>query len=473
MELDVNGDVVAEPKADDIAHAVDGQSGRKDWYLQLTRPDGFYLELVPDDDGLYKLANGNDAQKIRHLSEVAIEPDQAKDILTDFLSDGDAWRALWSRSRGDKRATKESKTGKTTYSPGAMEWIGGVAALTVPLTVYLQSWTVFLVCVALLIALLIGFKARQEIQVRFWPKVAGAVTKSAIQPRRQRFGREPTRLDNIPDVEYRFRVGAASYVGVRIGLNTEYAGVSIEAMVRKYPVGALVQVAYNPKDPTECLLEPRANSAFLRQLLFIAAVPLAMALAIVYGAPLIAPWVLARFPQANVLHAVIAFTLALYMIGAFALSLARRPDPPSGAAETAGKIVVAEIEEVDWGNRSTGEMYREPYYQPTIEIAYSVRGLDYRQRMEAPGASHWRSQSKIPGFETVKGAARKKAEALLADYPVGRQLQVRYDPQNPAVATLASIAPMPQTSGWFGRTVLPPIAIAAVLAWGAGALGAF
>jgi hypothetical protein len=178
-------------------------------------------------------------------------------------------------------------------------------------------------------------------------------------------------------------------------------------------------------------LEPEANSAFLRQLLLFAAIPLVVALAI-YGRP-------------------------------------------SRATETAGKVVVSEIEEVFWDSAASSgpQMNMEPDYQPAIEIAYSVRDLDYRQRMEVPGASDTRVQVNVPGLATIKGAARQKAEALLAAYPVARQVQVSYDPHNPAAVTLAGIAPMLPSSGWFGRTVLPPIAIAAVFAWGTWAFGAF
>jgi hypothetical protein len=355
MNLDVNGEIIAEPKAGDISRAVDGRTDDISWYLVLTRPDGFYLELLPVEDGLFKLASGNEAQKLRQRSEDTIDPAKAKEVLQNFLIGGASWRALMPRGPGPERATQPTKTGMDTYSGRQMGWIAAVIGIggAAYLFQLVNPLYVLIFMYGSIVGLMILFKSSQEIEVRRRPKAAGSVTKSALQYRRQRFERERTRLDNAPDVEYRFQVGGEAYLGARVGLNTEYASENVAEIVRRYPVGSIVQVAYNPKDPTDCLLEPGANTAMFRQILLLAAIPTGLALAVVYTTPRVQPWLLDRYPQAHPLHVVIAAVLALYMTPMYLRSLLIGPPRSAPWAETPGKVVFAEVEAVV-GERAAG-----------------------------------------------------------------------------------------------------------------------
>ena len=91
-------------------------------------------------------------------------------------------------------------------------------------------------------------------QSRSWPRVAGVV-KSAYQD------------DSIESakISYEFRLDGRIYTGDRVrsytgsGFVVGYA----QADLRKYPVGSKVTVYYNPRDPSNCRLEPGLSLTYL------------------------------------------------------------------------------------------------------------------------------------------------------------------------------------------------------------------
>jgi hypothetical protein len=62
-------------------------------------------------------------------------------------------------------------------------------------------------------------------------------------------------------------------------------------------------------------------------------------------------------------------------------------------------------------------------YEPVIEYTYKFMGVEY-------SGSQYRMGSKGTSFD------RRKAESILSRYPVGQQVEVYYNPDNPAQAVL-------------------------------------
>lgn len=67
------------------------------------------------------------------------------------------------------------------------------------------------------------------------------------------------------------------------------------------------------------------------------------------------------------------------------------------------------------------------YYRPVLTYQYTVDGKQYTSDLLAFGAHKHTYQD---------NRGKKKAEAKLAEYPVGKQVEVRYNPSNPASAVL-------------------------------------
>ncbi len=83
---------------------------------------------------------------------------------------------------------------------------------------------------------------------------------------------------------------------------------------------------------------------------------------------------------------------------------------------TKGRIVSSKTESyVVFGG---GSNYKHRYYRALIEFAYKVEGQEYHNTVGEPG--------------TVQASA----EAEAARYPVGTELDVHYDPQDPTHSAL-------------------------------------
>jgi len=95
-----------------------------------------------------------------------------------------------------------------------------------------------------------------------WPNAQGTITVSTV--------RESSSTDDDgyvstyyhPKVEYEYEVGGQAYTGkhVSFGGSTGYGNpAQAKAKLERYPVGALVQVYYNPEKPSEAVLERQAG----------------------------------------------------------------------------------------------------------------------------------------------------------------------------------------------------------------------
>jgi Protein of unknown function (DUF3592) len=92
---------------------------------------------------------------------------------------------------------------------------------------------------------------------RQWPSVPGTIVVSDLHR-----ANDEGSYTYRPEVCYRYSVSGTEYVanvtryGDGISLSTSKPAVKT---VRKYPVGKLVTVHYNPHNPSEAVLEPGVN----------------------------------------------------------------------------------------------------------------------------------------------------------------------------------------------------------------------
>ncbi len=130
---------------------------------------------------------------------------------------------------------------------------------------------VVVICLAILVCglgvflILMGFLSLQQgRQVKSWKLVPGRITRSALEEKRVETSHEDgvkrTEVGYAPMVEYEYQVEGQSITGRRINLvekqGTQKAG---QKVLSKYPVGATVQVHYDPDNPQESVLETSAG----------------------------------------------------------------------------------------------------------------------------------------------------------------------------------------------------------------------
>ena len=90
--------------------------------------------------------------------------------------------------------------------------------------------------------------------------------------------------------------------------------------------------------------------------------------------------------------------------------------------EPGGKILSARLGQHESLKQEKGETHTVIDYEPVVEYAYSVKGVEYRGNKLFPGESLYFSQ----------GAAQE----LLDQHPLNAYVPVKYNPDDPSISTL-------------------------------------
>lgn len=91
-----------------------------------------------------------------------------------------------------------------------------------------------------------------------WPTTSGTILVSRLESRRTNNGRHA----QYPVVLYSYQAGGRSYEGSRIAPGPEVGGTGAPKRLANYETGSQVTVYYNPKDPSDAVLETRVPSLF-------------------------------------------------------------------------------------------------------------------------------------------------------------------------------------------------------------------
>jgi hypothetical protein len=251
-----------------------------------------------------------------------------------------------------------------------------------------------------------------------WPAVEGQIISSAIEiPKTRISDDEPNCRVNV---RYRYQVNTVDYECDRIGFGgpDDMTQIAAEAVVAKYAPGASVRVHYDPKHPGRAVLD----GAKAHGLGIFVALALFASIGVVLVAHSVAGKVLYTnngVPLFAYLLPVVAALIACLGIYSF-VDLRRQQRQSAAWPATPGRITtscVVEVEETDDDN-DTVTKYREQ-----IVFAYRLGKHEYKGTTRKWG---W----------TELYATPDGAEAVVAQYPVGRDVPVYYDPAAPATAVL-------------------------------------
>jgi len=255
-----------------------------------------------------------------------------------------------------------------------------------------------------------------------WAEGRARITESKVEVEHHRFAGDSTKVRNLPSVKYEFDVGTGPIKGDRISLGFGAAD-NVDVVLKHYRVGTVVPVFYDPVNPEECVLErnpPASLGKIWGGTIFVV---------LLYELVLLSMWNVfsisaamdAVFPHLH--HPLVVISAGL--LGLFCLASAarnvRHPHKAFPWLRTKGTVVSSATESYQ---DSTGS-HRVTYYKPVIEFSYEVDGQEYHNIV---GAS---------SIVNVSIAGNKAgADAEVARYPVGTEVEVFYDPKSPTQSGL-------------------------------------
>jgi hypothetical protein len=314
------------------------------------------------------------------------------------------------------------------------------------------------VAVLVAILLLAAFvKLREVRRARTWPSIPGKVVISKIESRERGGVRsnDAQRSGNYPKIVYEFEVAGEIQHGERVSIGEAMPGVDVESTLARYPVGTAVQVFYDPKDPTQSVLErdlPPGFAKILAALVVFFILAAAVAILLTTGLASALSAGAADPDKAN---------LALFLggLGAFvgliafvqSRQLAQTKAWPSVRGEVRSAVVERYL-----SDRSTDTHRSSVLYRPRIVYAYSVGGREYTSDRIALGAVGGSAVSGLlrstaskgenprgeidivdkTGGRITGGVPSRGVENVVRRYPAGSTVDVYYDPANPSQALL-------------------------------------
>lgn len=455
MELEVNGQVTEQPRPDAIRRAVAEAGADPEWDLTLSDDRG-YVEASRQDDGSFRLARHDGTT--RYDAAEPVDAERLTALLLACLRGETRWR----KDHDWVRAPMPAKSAAMSGEPPAWAIAAVVASVAfIVLVSHLPSeWVPFLhttlgtvalfaLPVVVMIGAMIANVGLKMRRAESWLQAQGRITRSKLAVRRPPAGNDIGTAVNVPDMAYSFSVAGRSYQGKRVSLG-DISGKFAEETVRRYPVGSVVTVHYDPADPTDCVLERgfavsspaamAAQPALPGHAMPAAAAPKADATGCLIGFAVIAAlgaagWWLAqggvqelqaRLPRAEVPVMLCAIGFGLLIL-LFLVAHRRRLARATTWPVVPGRVTISRVEERR-GSGESGPRHRS--YEAVVEFRYEVGDLSFSSRQIALG---WRTSG-----------SRKGAEAVVARYPVGATVEVRYDPDNPSEAALER----PRAASW-------------------------
>ena len=111
---------------------------------------------------------------------------------------------------------------------------------------------------------IIYFMRKKMAEVSQWPSAMGVVQMSTIDRRSSDDG-----YTDYPVVQYSYQVNGQAYQSSKLAPGPEVGGSGARGVIAKYPAGAQVMVFYNPKNPSDAVIERKAPAQWLMWLLLV------------------------------------------------------------------------------------------------------------------------------------------------------------------------------------------------------------
>ncbi|WP_437187924.1 DUF3592 domain-containing protein [Planctomicrobium sp. SH668] len=298
------------------------------------------------------------------------------------------------------------------------------------------------------VILVTAIKAWEVWRARNWIPTQGKVTQSNVINRRLKNRRGPSdkRTGNFPNVVYEYEVDGIVHRGNTVNVTPHVPDAEVETVLERYPVGTPVTVYYNPANLKEAVLErdwpAGLGYGVVGLILFI--------LAIAYGVPWMLNYAESRIapelphPERGwlVVLSAAAGVFLLWLYAALQIEHTRSRRWPS----VKGKILSSGIEAFRELGRGNGSI-KPIRFRPRVEYEYQVDGRRYqgdRINFGSGMTGAIRSSHREEGVNIIDrtgGRAGSYApfgwmNRLVLKYPVESEVDVFYNPEQPALAVL-------------------------------------
>ena len=281
------------------------------------------------------------------------------------------------------------------------------------------------------LALLLGAAVYKTLQVRAaraWPSVAGKVVASGAEVRKVKVmdsnRAEGHRFEerNFANVVYEYPVAGKKLRNNRVSIGEDLGNFEVAETIAKYPVGAVVTVYYNPRDPKEAVLERDLPKGLWGCLGIGTVIVLAILLGSAIGLHAITEFISGRIPQQGNAPAAVAFGAFGTVIAVFALVLHRQASLARKWPVVTGTIKLSDIEQYR-AARLDDKAGSRIMYQRRVSYTYKYNNLTYTNNHATLASSVASSSSWLVRKSTT-------------DYKDGAGVQVFVNPANPSQATL-------------------------------------
>jgi len=281
------------------------------------------------------------------------------------------------------------------------------------------------------LALLLGAAVYKTLQVRAaraWPSVAGKVVASGAEVRKVKVmdsnRAEGHRFEerNFANVVYEYPVAGKKLRNNRVSIGEDLGNFEVAETIAKYPVGAVVTVYYNPRDPKEAVLERDLPKGLWGCLGIGTVIVLAILLGSAIGLHAITEFISGRIPQQGNAAAAVAFGAFGTVIALFALVLHRQASLARKWPVVTGTIKLSDIEQYR-AARLDDKAGSRIMYQRRVSYTYKYNNLTYTNNHATLASSVASSSSWLVRKSTT-------------DYKDGAGVQVFVNPANPSQATL-------------------------------------
>lgn len=294
---------------------------------------------------------------------------------------------------------------------------------SVPLPEQLDSTParILLFIAGMFLAFILGAMLLKWLEVRkaaAWPSTAGRIVRSRRAMRASAAAGDSDAVERpFADIEFEYEVEGVLYAGERTTLAENQSEDEIAAMLARYPVGARVHVFYDPADPSDSVLERAGPKVEARGCILALGVAIAgvffLMRVLTEGPQYLLQFMPGLPPDANPGVALFGGLMALGFLTP-AILWARLVAEAARWPATPGVVLSTAI-------RSNGGSGARAHY-PIVTYRYAVDGVE-------------RTKSNLShGLKT--GGGRGWAEKVLARYPVGARIDVRYDPADPERTSL-------------------------------------
>jgi hypothetical protein len=265
-------------------------------------------------------------------------------------------------------------------------------------------------------------KAWEIRRARAWPSTAGRVVSSRRRiVETSSSGEGPGPEIEVAEVVFRYAVGGKAYESDRATMAHRVTGEDIEPLLARYPSGATVTVFYDPKDPADGVIERQAPEGVARGCLIALAFGVALTLFVMRlateGPEFVTPAVRSVLPNANGPLTILLGLMAAGFLAA-ACGMARPVLQVRRWPSTSGSVLSTSV-----AARSSGGAGR--HHRPVVRYRYAVGGRKY----ENSNVEH--------GMTT--GGSEGWANRVIARYPPGSTVSVRYNPDDPSQSSLSTV----------------------------------